>query len=208
MTIGVVSYGIGNIGSIRNMLWELALDVVEVTSPRLLLECDRLILPGVGSFDTAVQRLEASGLWGPLDEVARAGKTPILGLCLGAQMLLESSEEGARRGFGWIRGTVKAFDTAAMPRALPVPHMGWATLEVVADEPLLRDRSGDAKFYFAHSFHFAPREVESIAAYATYGYRFPAVIRAGSVSGVQFHPERSRRFGAAVLRSFAEVGTP
>lgn len=203
MKIGIVSYGVGNVGSVRNMLWENALDACEVASPEALLACDRLILPGVGAFDAAMQRLHAAGLSVALDAAMAGGYIQILGLCLGAQLMFEASDEGGRAGLGWFPGRVEAFRPALMPLPLPVPHMGWAPLRPLREEPLLRGLEDDSRFYFAHSYHFAPADPRHVSATACYGYEFPAIVRRENVVGVQFHPEKSRRFGAALLRNFA-----
>jgi glutamine amidotransferase len=201
--LGIVSCGIGNVGSVRNMLFELSLDCIEITKAAEVLECDRIILPGVGAFDQGVTKMREAGVWDVLDDVVRKGDVSVLGLCLGAELMLEASDEGEKAGFGWIPGRNRLFDSGAMPVRLPLPHMGWAALELVDDDPLFFGAEAESRYYFSHSYHFSPTNVAATRAWATYGYRFPAVIRQGRVVGVQFHPEKSRRFGAAVLRNFA-----
>jgi glutamine amidotransferase len=164
---------------------------------------DKLILPGVGAFDNAVRELGARGLIPVLQEqVVERGKQ-ILGLCLGMQLFTEGSEEGDARGLGWISGRAVRFRPRAESEPLKVPHMGWNTATPTNADPLFAGLDSDARFYFVHSYHVSCGDGAVIAT-TNYGGPFASAIRKGNIAGVQFHPEKSHRFGMQLLRNFAE----
>ena len=200
MKIVIVGYGIGNLGAIPNMLKRLGADAAITSDPLMIRTADRLILPGVGAFDAAMQTLADLELIDVLHDRVRAG-VPVLGLCLGMEIMAEASEEGRLPGLGWIPGRVVrfAFPPTEMRR---VPHMGWNYVTPVADLPLLRDLGHRPRFYFAHSYHFATRVADDIAATTTYGLPFASVIHRDNVTGIQFHPEKSHRFGLKLFENF------
>lgn len=201
--IGIVDYGICNVGSVRNMLRRSGFLGTCSTDPSELERFDKLILPGIGFFKTGMQNLEDGGWVEPIRRFAASGK-PILGICLGMQLLAKHSEEGDYAGLGLLDMTVKAFDRARLSPTQPVPHMGWSTVDA-ADHSLARSaRAEPQRFYFVHSLHVVaePGAVDPIF-WCTYGYPFIAGCGRGNVMGVQFHPEKSHVFGAELLANFA-----
>lgn len=203
--IAIADYGVGNLGSIANMLKKVGAPAVVSSDRAVLAEADKLILPGVGSFDHAMRELDRSGLIPTLTDRVRAG-TPLLGVCLGMQLLGRGSEEGRLPGLGWIDADVVRFREVVDERGSPlrVPHMGWNVLSPVREHPLLADLGAEPRFYFVHSFHVVPDDGEAIGT-ADYGGPFVAAIARDNVMGVQFHPEKSLRFGMRLLRNFAEA---
>lgn len=197
--IDVIDCGIGNIGSIINMLKYIGHPARRAGTPEAVMNAERIILPGVGAFDTGMQRLEESGLVTPLQEKVRAG-TLLLGICLGMQLLFESSEEGIKSGFGWITGKVRRFDAVNRPH-LRVPHIGWTNVTPERNSFLLKDLE-NSRFYFVHSYHAEYSPTYTVGT-AHHGYDFPAVVSAGNVLGTQFHPEKSHKFGMQLLNNFA-----
>ncbi len=200
--IGILSYGIGNLGSIRNMLKKAGTESEIVETPEALSACDKLILPGVGAFDSGMELLEKSGMRPALDEAVQSGK-PLLGICLGMQMLGQCSEEGKRKGLGYVPFQNIRFrlDSAV----LKIPHMGWNYV-TVADEtdPLVKGFAEKQRYYFVHSYHAKCEDERDALLLCDYGYPFAAAVRHGHVWGTQFHPEKSHRFGMSLLKNFAE----
>jgi glutamine amidotransferase len=162
----------------------------------------KVILPGVGAFDHAMELLEQSGMREPLHDVAAAG-VPVLGVCVGMQMLAASSEEGRLPGLAWIDGKVKKFDRATAHMRLP--HMGWNDVKPVAASGLLKGLETDARFYFLHSYYFECSRQEDVLAETYYGERFSSAVCSRNIYGVQFHPEKSHNFGVRLLQNFAEL---
>jgi glutamine amidotransferase len=204
--VGIVNYGIGNIKSFYNAYQQLNVSVAVVSSPEELKQAKRLILPGVGAFDWAMTKLSSSGLRPILDEQVLGKGVPVLGICVGMQMMAESSEEGSEPGLGWIDGKVKKFDDsdiALNERPLPLPHMGWNDIETVANHPLLNDLTC-SMFYFLHSYYFLPADQHSEIAKCFYGHDFSCGVANRNIVGVQFHPEKSHRYGTKLLKNFVE----
>ncbi len=202
----VVDYGLGNVRSIVNMFKKIGAGAVATRDPDLLRRASRIVLPGVGSFDAGMKNLDLFGLWPILDELVLGQSVPVLGICLGMQLLAESSEEGSLRGLGWISGRVVRFRFDGENASLRVPHMGWNLVRSVRPNPVLAGSDEEHWFYFAHSYHLRCRSPEDCVAEATYGLPFSAVVRRRNVFGVQFHPEKSHRYGMQLLRSFLETG--
>jgi glutamine amidotransferase len=202
--VTIVDYGIGNLGSIANMLKRIGVLSEFATTPKGVLSASSLILPGVGAFDKGMDNLRSAGLIDALSDKVMGQKTPILGLCLGMQLFAESSEEGERPGLGWIKGRcVRFHSTAEAP--IKVPHMGWNHLDVVNKNPLVENLGDNQRFYFANGFYVDGVPSQDVVATATHGKAFPAVVARTNVMGVQFHPEKSHSFGARLLRNFAEI---
>ena len=200
--IGILSYGIGNVGSIRNMLKKAGAAATIVEDAKALAACDKLILPGVGAFDTGMELLNSSGMRQALDDAVQGG-TPLLGICLGMQMLGYKSEEGKLPGLGYIPFENIRFrlDSAQYK----IPHMGWNYISVAdADDPLVKGLTEKQRFYFVHSYHAKCEDENDALMLCDYGYSFAAAVRRGNVWGTQFHPEKSHRFGMALLKNFAE----
>ena len=202
--IAIINYGIGNLGSIHNMLRKIGVASVITSSPDDILNASKLILPGVGAFDAGMARLNESGLIPLLNEKVLVQKTPVLGICLGMQMMTCGSTEGVIPGLGWIQAHTSRFDQLAMPE-LKVPHMGWSVAAPAKQSPLLENFPEDARFYFVHSFYVTCDYAADSLLKTSYG---PVDMDAGfhheNVMGVQFHPEKSHRFGMWLLKNFAE----
>lgn len=201
-SIGIVDYGVGNLGSVRNMLRRVGCETALVDKPADLMACGKLILPGVGAFDRAMDRLDASGLRGPLDEMALERKVPILGICLGMQLLTRGSEEGDRPGLGYIAAEARRFPKEGR---LKVPHMGWNVVSVPNPSPLTAHFEPDTRFYFVHSYFVTADEGADSMLKCTYGVTFDAGIMHGNIYGAQFHPEKSHRFGKALFGAFGAL---
>jgi len=200
--IVVVDYGMGNLGSIVNMLRRIGVPAFVSGQLADVERARKLILPGVGAFDEAMRRINDSGLRAVLDCKALEEKTPILGICLGMQLLTRSSEEGIEKGLGWIDGEALRFPASANAK---VPHMGWNTVKPTRDDPLIVGLENDARFYFVHSYYVRVDRHENTLLKTIYGMEFDAAICASNIRGAQFHPEKSHRFGRHLLKNFAEL---
>lgn len=203
--ITIVDYGLGNIQAFGTMYKRLNIEARVARDADQLASATRIILPGVGAFDHAMELLEASGMRPMLDELVQHRRVPVLGVCVGMQLMADSSDEGRRAGLGWIPGRVCALADAPETAGLPLPHMGWNDVTpTTADEPLFRGLEADARFYFLHSYHFVcALPHEHSAAVSQYGTIVSCAVRKGHVAGVQFHPEKSHHWGAALLKNFA-----
>jgi glutamine amidotransferase len=197
----------GNLGSIQNMLRKLGVEGVRTSDPMEISQADRLILAGVGSFDRAMDRLEHSGLVEVLNEEVVQRGVPILGVCLGMQLMARSSHEGTRSGLGWLDAEVVRFDFHEQ-QPLPIPHMGWEIVEPIRPSPLLDPAMQEPRFYFSHAFHLECGDASDIAAIARYGYDFVAAIHHKNILGTQFHPEKSHVFGLDLYQRFINLPTP
>ena len=197
MAIVVVDYDMGNVGSIVNMMKKIGHAAEISADPAVIAKADRLIIPGVGSFDAGMENIRARGLVEVLNDKVIAGKTPVLGICLGMQLLGESSAEGTAKGLGWIPSQSVKFSS----EKLRVPHMGWN--ELASTHWLFEGEPADMRFYFVHSYHVVCADPAHALATASYGIDFTAAIGRDHILGVQFHPEKSHRFGMQLLRNFA-----
>jgi glutamine amidotransferase len=187
-----------------NMYKRLDVDMVRATSAKDLCNAKKVILPGVGAFDYAMELLDASEMRPSLDKLVANGNVPILGICVGMQILGESSEEGGRAGLGWVKGQVRSFANNSGSAPLPMPHMGWNDVIPTVASPLFRGLENDARFYFLHSYYFECVDVANVIARTEYGFQFNCAVQNGNVFGVQFHPEKSHHWGAVLLKNFAE----
>lgn len=204
MTLVIIDYGIGNVLSIANMLRSAAIDAEISADPNKIRGASRLILAGVGAFDAGMQNLDDRGLVPVLREAVFEKRVPLLGICLGMQLLMRGSDEGAgeREGLGWIDGrSFKIRGDGATP--IKVPHMGWNEIQPTRDSALLEGLSDKSRFYFAHSYAVECANQSDVVAKATHGTAFPAIVAHGHVCGVQFHPEKSHRYGRQLLENFA-----
>lgn len=197
--IVVVDYGVGNLASVGNMLRKAGADVRVSRDAGEILRADKLLLPGVGHFDHGMKMLDASGLRGVLDEFALNLKRPVLGICLGAQILGKGSEEGNARGLGWI--DMECLRFPALP-GIRVPHMGWNQIARKKASPILDHMSDDARYYFVHSYWMKCSDQHDVLATAVHGIEFTCAIQHGNIVGTQFHPEKSLRHGLALMREF------
>ena len=203
--ISIVDYGLGNIRAFQNMYKRMNIDAVAVRTADELRGAARVLLPGVGAFDHAMELLDASGMRGTLDEIVIEKGVPVLGVCVGMQILAESSEEGTRPGLGWIKGTVRHFRSAPQAQGLMLPHMGWNDVAPKPGAALFGGFDEAVRFYFLHSFYFDCANEEDVSARAEYGVDFACAVSRGVIHGVQFHPEKSHHFGARLLKNFAEL---
>ena len=201
MTIGLVDYGLGNLGSVANMFRRVGAETARVSTPSAVLDSDAILLPGIGAFDAGMSRLADAGLIDPLREFAASGR-PLLGICLGMQLLLDSSEEGAAEGLGLIPGPSVRFDESIGAR---VPHMGWSYAVPTREDSLVAGLDADARFYFVHSYRVVPDDDTATLAVSRYGVPFTSMVRVGNVMGAQFHPEKSHAFGMTILENFAKL---
>ena len=202
VTIAIVDYECGNTGSIANMLRHLGAEAKVTRDTQELRSASGIIVPGVGSFDNGVEKLTKFGLDKTLSILAHTDHKPLLGVCLGAQLMTKSSEEGNKPGMGWIDATTKRFQFDASERKLPIPHMGWSYVRGVAEDQMCAGFDDFTKFYFVHSYHFEIQNEDVALINSHYGYSFPAAFRQGNVIGVQFHPEKSHRHGMNLMRNF------
>ena len=199
--IGVVDYGLGNVKAILNIYSDLGIPAMRFDNPALASSIKRIILPGVGAFDWAMQRLESSGLRPVLDELVFGENFPVLGICVGMQIMANSSAEGSCSGLGWIPGDVKLLENHSPSSNICLPHMGWNN--VYPRSHHLFSNISDPRFYFLHSYCFLPSSPENILASADYGQSFAACVFKDNVIGVQFHPEKSHHWGISLLNNFA-----
>lgn len=205
--IGIVDYGVGNVEAFINIYQVLNIPTTRVIKPEDFSYIDRIILPGVGAFDYAMQKLDNSGLRESLESLVHIKKMPLLGICVGMQMLAESSDEGNHSGLGFIPGKVRSIKSANEGRALPIPHMGWNQLEIVNPSRFFNrfDDVSLRSFYFLHSYFFEPKNHDTILASAKYGIDIPALIALDNVYGMQCHPEKSHSAGMNFLKIFSEL---
>jgi imidazole glycerol-phosphate synthase subunit HisH len=203
--IAIVNYGLGNIKAFANIFKNLNIDYSIASIPDELLKATKVILPGVGAFDYGIERLTLSGMKPLLDDLALIRKIPILGVCVGMQMLAESSEEGKLQGLGWINGKVKKLDSSSLIHPAKLPHMGWNDANSISDNPLFLKLEDSARFYFLHSYYFSCAQTENIIATTRYGNEFASAINAENIFGVQFHPEKSHKWGIQLLKNFANL---
>jgi glutamine amidotransferase len=201
--ISIVDYGVGNIQAIANIYKRLNIPVRIARTAEELAGAERVILPGVGAFDWAMSRLNHSGMRGALDDLVLSKGRPVLGICVGMQMIANRSDEGSLEGLGWMDAEVKKFDRAALTQRAYLPHMGWNDVEPRSQESLFRDIGAAGRFYFLHSYYFAPKNQNQILAVTDYGGPFASCVCAGDIYGVQFHPEKSHQWGATLLKNFA-----
>ena len=199
--VTLVHYGLGNIQAFAHIYQRLNLAVEVATSAEQITKAQRLIMPGVGAFDWAMARLNASGMRDALDDAVLNSKTPVLGVCVGMQMMAERSDEGVEAGLGWIQGDVKAFNSMSETE-LPLPHMGWNDVDPVSKDCLFAKIEAP-KYYFLHSYCVVPTNAADTLATANYGDRFVAAVRHENIFGTQFHPEKSHNWGIDLLRNFA-----
>ena len=201
--IVIIDYGVGNLFSLRSSLAKLGLEAVVTADPDTIRKADRLILPGVGAFADAMAKLDATGLVPVLNEEAQ--KKPLLGICLGMQLLFEKSYEyGEHKGLGFIPGEVCPLEPDLTDKSLKVPQIGWNALHIVKDDPLFKYIQEGEYVYYVHSY-YAKHCAESTLAVSEYSISVTGVVRAGKVYGTQFHPEKSGDTGLRILKAFAEL---
>lgn len=202
--IVIIDYGMGNLGSVANIVKKVGGKAQMSRGPEDVRAADKLILPGVGSFDNGMENLRRRGYEEPLAEAVVRGGTPLLGICLGMQLLTRSSEEGTERGLGWIEADTRRFAFGPGEEQLRIPHMGWNAIRVVRPHALLPEGEAGRRFYFVHSYHVCCERSENVLATTHYGYEFTSAVTRDNITGVQFHPEKSHRYGMELMRHFVE----
>ncbi len=201
--IVIIDYGMGNIGSITNMIKRIGYSAEVSSDISQIQAATKIILPGVGHFDMAMQNIASLGLFDIIKKKALEDKTPILGICLGMQIMCKHSEEGKEAGLGIIDAEVKRFHFSADLK-LKVPHMGWNIVEPNKNDTIFSDMPNEKRFYFVHSYHVVCNDENDIIAATNYGYDFTASFGRENIMGVQFHPEKSHKFGMQLLKNFIE----
>lgn len=200
--ITIIDYGLGNLASIQNMLRYIGEESLITGDREIIAGAEKLILPGVGKFDAGMQGIERAGIREILDQKVLVEKTPILGICLGMQLMTKSSEEGNQIGLSWIDAETKKFSLDA---AYKVPHMGWNEVEILEANPLINNIEEYNKFYFVHSYYVSTVKEEESIMWTKYGIRFASGISKENIFGVQFHPEKSHKYGMKLLKNFIEL---
>lgn len=201
--IAIVNYGSGNIEAIGNIYKRLNIPFRIASTPADLASAEKVVLPGVGAFDQAMNELDKSGMRRALDTLVLEDRKPILGICVGMQLLAQSSEEGNAQGLGWIDGAVHRFDHASFRQTTHLPHMGWNTVEPRPNAALFEDVDLTTGYYFLHSYYFTCSRAADVLGTTDYGLPFASAVQRDNVYGVQFHPEKSHRAGIQLLRNFA-----
>lgn len=201
--IRIVDYGVGNVQAFLNLFKRLGIPAERARTAAELEDATKLLLPGVGAFDPAITRLNESGMRPLLDDLVLTRGKPVLGVCVGMQMLADGSDEGQLPGLGWIPGRVRSFASHPATGQLPLPHMGWNDVVTKSEHPLFIGFEAVPRFYFLHSFFFECTDPRHGVAKAHYGHEFDCIVSNANVHGVQCHPEKSHRFGAQLLANFA-----
>ena len=199
--VAIINYGLGNLVSIQNMCKRLGIESAITSDPDVIRRASKLILPGVGHFKHGMENLHNTGLKKVLDEQVLVQKKPILGICLGAQLMTKHSEEGDVDGLGWVDAFTVRFDQSK-DSMMKVPHMGWSEITIAGNNPLWSNLPTDPRFYFVHTYHFLFTEPGEISATSNHSYDFVCAFQKGNIYGTQFHPEKSHKFGMRVLENF------
>jgi imidazole glycerol-phosphate synthase subunit HisH len=203
--ITIIDYGMGNVMSIYNMLKKVGQKSLVSSKISDIEKAEKLILPGVGAFDLGMNQLIQTHLVDVLNERIMKNKIPVLGICLGLQLFADTSEEGnGQKGLGWIKAGVKKFAPFYNNKPIRIPHMGWNEVKVVKPSRLMEDMPADCRFYFVHSYYFEAQNESDIVLTTEYGQVFTSGIEHENIVGVQFHPEKSHKFGMKLLKNFAE----
>ncbi len=203
--ITIIDYGVGNIFAFQNVYKRLDIPTKIAQTSQDLSDAQKLILPGVGSFDYAMSQLNSSGMREKLDELVSEKKIPVIGICVGMQMMGNRSDEGKLEGLKWIDSEILKFDESLIQQRTKLPHMGWNDVMPVNDHPLFRGLEKDAIFYFLHSYYFKCNNPEDSIAVSDYGLSFSSAVNKNNIYGIQFHPEKSHQYGEKLLHNFANL---
>lgn len=203
--IVIIDYGLGNIRAFANVYKNLNIPFKIASSTSDIKDATKIILPGVGAFDYAMERLQKSGMQDSLNELVLNHKIPVLGICVGMQMLALSSEEGMLPGLGWIDGVVKKFDISKLKQGTLLPHMGWNNVHPVGNNKLFQGMDFHSQFYFLHSYYFQCNDCNNSIATTDYDVMFTSAVGRNNIYGVQFHPEKSHQWGIQLLKNFGEL---
>lgn len=201
--ITIIDYGMGNLGSIQNMLKRIGADSEISGDKDRIAMAAKILLPGVGAFDAAIERIDKTGFREILNKKVLEERIPVLGICLGMQLLTESSEEGTLPGLGWLSAKTIKFKFA--DTSLKVPHMGWNLVFQVNESPLIAELPEEPRFYFVHSYYVECNNREDVLATTNYGGHFPSIVQHNNIYGAQFHPEKSHKYGMKLLQNFARL---
>jgi len=203
--IGIIDYGSGNVKAIANIYKRLNMEYFVTNEPNALEKASHLVLPGVGAFDQTMNLLNESGLREKLDELVLEKKVPIIGICVGMQIMAQSSEEGKEMGLGWIQGNVRRINEVQLERKPKLPHMGWNNVTITRDNGILANTNLNKGFYFLHSYFVKPEHGEDVLATVNYGSELTCVVKKNNIVGIQFHPEKSHQNGVEVFKNFASL---
>lgn len=201
----IIDYGSGNISAIVNICKREHIDYMVASNPKDLNACSHFLLPGVGAFDPTIEILESSGLLLALEEQVVELKKPVLGICVGMQLLADSSEEGQRPGLGWISGKIRKIDSAKIAKPPYIPHMGWNSISINRSSLLLSSIDVDIGFYFLHSYYFDAGNENDVLAKVDFAGGIPCVVNRDNIYGTQFHPEKSHANGIQLIKNFAGI---
>ena len=203
--ITIIDYGVGNISAFENVYKRLNIPTKVAKTALDLENAEKLILPGVGAFDYAMTQLNNSGMRDKLDNLVQKDCIPVIGICVGMQMMGNRSQEGKLDGLGWINGEILKFDEKLIDQRTKLPHMGWNDVLPRSGEPLFNGLEQDAIFYFLHSFYFKCNDIENSIAKSEYGIQFTSAVKHNNIMGIQFHPEKSHQYGETLLDNFAKL---
>lgn len=203
--IAIINYGLGNIRAFANLYKRLNMSYKIVSREDDLINATKIILPGVGAFDQAMELLQKSGMREALDNIVLRDKIPVLGICVGMQILAYSSEEGKLPGLGWIDGVVKKIDASTLLQTTRLPHMGWNNIRPTGNNRLFHGLDDNARFYFLHSYYFQCHNNNNVIALTEYGEQFACAVNSENIYGVQFHPEKSHMNGIQLLKNFGAL---
>lgn len=203
--ITIIDYGVGNINAFVNVYKRVNVAVKIAKTKGDLIDAEKLILPGVGHFDHAMTQLNNSGMRDALDELVLSHKTPVIGICVGMQMMANNSDEGKMEGLKWIDATVKKFDETKINQVTRLPHMGWNDVKPIKNIDLFKGLEDNAIFYFLHTYYFQCNNKEDIMAVTEYGGEFASAAHHENKYGIQFHPEKSHHYGEILLHNFAKL---
>ncbi len=202
--ITIVNYNAGNIKSIKNMLKKLGYEALISQKAEDIDKAEKLILPGVGSFDYGILQIKELGLWDSISNKIKEG-IPIMGICLGAQVLGCSSQEGKEKGFNVFDMDIVKFDISRLENFQRIPHMGWNNIKMAKESKLIKEMDDEKRYYFVHSYHFKVNENSCVAANCKYGYEFPCFLEKDNIFAIQFHPEKSHKYGMEIMKNFASL---
>jgi len=203
--ITLIDYGVGNINAFVNVYKRVDVPVKIAKTKEDLIGAEKLILPGVGHFDHAMTQLNNSGMRDTLDKMVLLDKIPVIGICVGMQMMANNSDEGTMEGLKWIDASVRKFDESKINQVTRLPHMGWNDVRPVKDIPLFKGLEKDAIFYFLHTYYFECTNPEDVMAVTEYGGEFASAAHHENKYGIQFHPEKSHSYGETLLHNFAKL---
>jgi imidazole glycerol-phosphate synthase subunit HisH len=202
--IVIADYGMGNLGSVLNMFKKVGAPAMISSDLDVISKAPKILLPGVGSFDAAMQKIDESGMKEVLNQKALVEKVPVLGICLGMQLLTNFSEEGTLPGLGWIDGAAHHFKSR-IDESYRIPHMGWNIVDIVKENELTQGFQDEVRFYFVHSYYVKVNEQTNSMMKTTYGIEFDSAIVKDNIFGAQFHPEKSHKFGMKLFENFAKI---